>query len=397
MRLPARSTKHRISLYLCTDFPSIPGRIIFLRSFSGSRPAMIKRDNSPKVSRVPEQEIETMMKRVNKILQNTVAPSEEIALRELQHCEAYAKSITDLVDSQDSSQNRPSSHEKSPASTLLSLDEKSGNLKSLGLGKSPVNSPNRHKVIRQVSDLAYQIVTDPRIYITPKMLATYVSTQSLLGIPETIPQVFVLYAAKPIPIPSASPSKFKSPNPNKVSSAIPLVVATRALNAAIEAKDLPLCFDIINTSVCTTAFRRSKILRRALLPISGIALAPVAAYSLASQLSKYQDTMDPSTATNLAFVGILAYMGFTTTIGFVVVTTANDQMDRITWVTGTPLRERWLREDERALVDKVAGAWGFKEILKRGEEEGKDWETLREWVGMRGMVLDRVSLMEGME
>ena len=102
-------------------------------------------------------------------------------------------------------------------------------------------------------------------------------------------------------------------------------------------------------------------------------------------------------ATQIAFVGILAYVGFTATIGVVAVATANDQMDRVTWATGMPLRERWLREEERAMLDRVAVAWGFKESSKRGEEEGQYWEDLREWVGLRGMVLDRVGLMEGME
>jgi len=102
-------------------------------------------------------------------------------------------------------------------------------------------------------------------------------------------------------------------------------------------------------------------------------------------------------ATNVAFAGILAYVALTGTIGFVAVTTANDQMDRVTWATGTPLRERWLREEERAMIDRVAGAWGFKEKWRRGEEEGSDWAGLREFTGLRGMVLDRVELMEGME
>ena len=84
-------------------------------------------------------------------------------------------------------------------------------------------------------------------------------------------------------------------------------------------------------------------------------------------------------------------------IGFVAVTTANDQMDRVTWATGMPLRERWLREEERAAIDRVAGAWGFKERWKRGEEVGEEWEALREWTGLRGMILDRTELMDGME
>ena len=78
-------------------------------------------------------------------------------------------------------------------------------------------------------------------------------------------------------------------------------------------------------------------------------------------------------------------------------TTANDHMERVTWANGTPLRERWLREEERQMYDLVAAAWGFKEGWKRGEEEGEDWMALRELIGMRRMMLDRVELMEGME
>ncbi|KAK4999516.1 hypothetical protein LTR16_006973, partial [Cryomyces antarcticus] len=108
-------------------------------------------------------------------------------------------------------------------------------------------------------------------------------------------------------------------------------------------------------------------------------------------------TMDPSHATGLAFAGILTYIGATATVGAVAVTTSNDQMDRVTWATGMPLRERWIREEERAAIDRVAGAWGFADAGRRGEEEGAEWEGLREWIGVRGMVLDRVELMEGME
>ncbi len=102
-------------------------------------------------------------------------------------------------------------------------------------------------------------------------------------------------------------------------------------------------------------------------------------------------------ATGVAFAGIFTYVAATTTIGYVAITTANDQMDRVTWAIGMPLRERWLREDERGAVDRVAGAWGFKERWRRGDEEGEEWEALREWIGMRGMVLDKSELLEGME
>jgi cytochrome c oxidase assembly factor CtaG len=155
--------------------------------------------------------------------------------------------------------------------------------------------------------------------------------------------------------------------------------------------------DIIEAAYTTKAFQRAKFVRKGLLPATGLAVAPVAAYTIASQLAILQTTMDSAMATNVAFAGILAYVGFTATIGVVAVTTANDQMDRVTWAPGVPLRERWIREEERAAIDKVAGAWGFRESWRRGEEEGEDWDALREWIGQKSMMLDRVELMEGME
>jgi len=83
--------------------------------------------------------------------------------------------------------------------------------------------------------------------------------------------------------------------------------------------------------------------------------------------------------------------------GYIAITTYNDHMERVTWIPGMPLRNRWLREDERAAADKVALAWGFKERERRGEEEGEDWDLLRTWCGYRGMILDATHLMEGME
>lgn len=72
-------------------------------------------------------------------------------------------------------------------------------------------------------------------------------------------------------------------------------------------------------------------------------------------------------------------------------------MERITWVLGTPLYQRWLREEERAATEKVAKHWGHRERWRWGEEEGNEWRLLKRWAGVRGMVVDRVGLMEGME
>ncbi|MCJ1364584.1 hypothetical protein MMC16_003697 [Acarospora aff. strigata] len=285
-----------------------------------------------------------------------------------------------------------------PASALLGLDAKTP------LQNSPQSSPQhnipshyRNVAEAEISKLAHDIIKHPRVFITPAILKTYISIQTLVGLPETLPEAFALYASKPIPKANAPSAQYKSPNPHKASFAIPAFVADTALTAAIQKRDLSLALAIIDTTVCTPAFHRSKIIRKALPPLTGFALAPLAVYTLASQLSVYQESMDSAMATNVAFAGILAYVGFTATIGIVAVTTANDQMDRVTWATGMPLRERWLREEERAALDRVAGAWGFKETSRRGEEEGQEWEELREWIGRRGMILDRVSLMEGME
>lgn len=376
----------------CYHHPMIPNSNVLFRYFSTARPVVDSRHSLYRVSLIAERGLSALEDKVNKILQADAIPSEESVHSSLDSCEACAKSITKAKPP-----DSPLQVDESPASTLLSLEERQEDPGSLLSVDSQLEPSIKNKIAKQVSKIAYRLMTDPKVFITSSMLRSYVRTQSLLGFPKTIPQVFVLYASKPRPRPGRSSIRYIASNPNKVSTAIPLVTANAGLSAAIEARDLPVCFDIINTSVCTTAFCRSKIMRRTFLPFTAFALTPPAAYALASQWSTYQNTMDESIATNIAFAGILAYVYFTGTIGVVAVATANDQMDRITWADGTPLHERWLREEERALIDRVAGAWGFQDRLKRGEEEGRDWEELREWVGLRGMVLDRVSLMEGME
>ncbi|KAL9129204.1 MAG: hypothetical protein Q9175_007356 [Cornicularia normoerica] len=343
--------------------------------------------------RMAEQVLAEELKTAASVVKSDAVPSEVAVQRALKICENLARSVVEPIESPE----KPPGLEKTPTSNLLSLDEQS----RAQLVSFPTETLSRRPLedhtADSISSTAYSIVTDPKVFITPALLATYLYTQSALGRPESFPQIFDLYASKRIPQPGKMPIKYKDANSNRASSAVPLVLAHTALNAAIGAKDLPLCLSIIDTSVCTTAYRRNKILRRALLPFSGLALTPAAAYVLAAQLAHFQHSMDHQMATNMTFVGIVAYVGFTAMIGIVAIATANDQMDRITWAMGTPLRERWFREEERALVDRVALAWGFQDEHKRGEEEGGEWEALREWALMRGMILDKPELMEGME
>ncbi|MCJ1254296.1 hypothetical protein MMC24_002110 [Lignoscripta atroalba] len=348
-------------------------------------------------SLLAERKLTEVLQKVTEVLQTPGVPQEGAVLASLRACEEYAKSLVNTVEGAGSAEEQGKDG-GTPAADLLYLDEQQEHLDPSSPSTILLAASIKEKAAERISTTAYSIITSPTVFITPALLQSYVHTQSLLGRPETLPQAFTLYANKPIPRQGKSSAvQYTSPSPSKASSAVPLSTANMALSAAIEARNLPLCLDIILTTVCTPASQKSKIFRRAMLPLTGLGLAPLAAYTLASQLAVYQDSMDNATATNVAFVGILAYVGFTSTIGIVAITTANDQMVRVTWVSGMRLRERWIREEERAMIDRVACAWGFKESWRRGEEEGEDWEALKEWTGLRGMMLDRVELMEGME
>ncbi len=323
-----------------------------------------------------------------KTLSTTSVPSEDAIHTILERCKVTADSLVDPGG------QSLSDKEGSAASALLSIDEPAA---TKAAQKAHKFSGATQKYVDELSSTVYSILVHPTVFITPNLLERYVDLQSRLRKPKTFPEVFQLYASKPIPEKGSSPVKFIKQNPNKASNSVKSAVADRALQTAINTKQLVVAMDIVETTYGTKAFRRDKFVRKALLPVTGLAAAPVAAYAVASQLSTYQTTMDPSMATNVAFAGILAYVGFTTTIGVVAVTTANDQMDRVTWAQGMPLRERWIREEERAAIDKIAGAWGFRQNWRRGEEEGEEWDALKEWIGRKGMMLDRVELMEGME
>ncbi|KAJ9626537.1 hypothetical protein H2203_004170 [Taxawa tesnikishii (nom. ined.)] len=260
------------------------------------------------------------------------------------------------------------------------------------------SSITKADLLSYISDNAYAILTHDPVFVTPAILNAYVNLQSLLEQPESFPEIFYLYANKPVPKPTRTqPVTYSQPNPAKPSGAIPPATVDKALDSAIRVHDLSLALGIVDTTYCTPAYKRSKFLRSALFPTMGLVLAPPAAYTLATRFSLLQTSMDPATATNIAMAGILTYMSAVGMVGYVALTTANDQMVRVTWATGLPLWERWVREEERAAVDKIAQAWGFKSMDRWGEEEGVEWAGLKEWIGMRGMVLDRVELMEGME
>jgi hypothetical protein len=127
-----------------------------------------------------------------------------------------------------------------------------------------------------------------------------------------------------------------------------------------------------------------------------MAVTPLAIYMIAQELSVYSNFIDPFMFKIYSIMGISTYVLCTGTLGFVAMTTYNDNFVRVVWRPGMPLLDRYLREDERAAMDRIACAWGFKEEWRRGDEEGEEWEGLKELCLLRGMILDKPDLMPGM-
>lgn len=339
------------------------------------------------------------------ILKHPSVPSEKQTLVPLRMIKRLAAKAAGVNQEPTTTTATTTDETASPASDLLSLD-------STTFKRAPKEPRTGASAatIDLLSVLAYNVLKHPPVFITPKILETYVTLQYLLVRPSTLPEIFTLYGSKPVPKTQPAPTKTPSPStkstttvtyqaqsPTAIASAIPTPTASLALTTAIRAHTLPLALSIITTTFSTTAFRSSKIFRRALPAILAVPLAPIAIYTFASSLSAYQTTLPPENFTAIAFAGILTYTTAVSTIGYVALTTANDQMQRVTWATGMPLWERWVREEERAAVDRVVQAWGFREKWRWGEEEGEEWEGLKEWAGSRGMWVDRIGLMEGME
>ena len=316
-------------------------------------------------------------KLVNGILRSEKIPSEENCLKVLRKYNSAAKQILAAAGIQLTSDD-PAPNSDAILNAIKSNGEVSNTIDRTAL-------------------LALNFLKHPPVFITPTMLDSYVRTQSLLQHPYPFPEAFDLYAYKDTPVPDSRPVRYRKPNPSKVSAAIPIPLANMAVDTAIRCKDMQLSLDIITASFRTVASRRSKVLLRASPLIIGLGLTPLGAYIIASKFAKYQITVEYEAAMGAIFACIMAYVVTTSSLGLIAIATYNDQMERVTWQDGTPLRHRWLREEERAAVDRIALGFGYKDKLRRGEETGKDWEMLKEWAGMKSMIVDRVSLMEGME
>lgn len=311
-------------------------------------------------------------------------PSEQTVLAAMNGCAAMARQRRDHKEAGVPDEESPVS-----ASSLLSLDSRSRSANPEGPSAS------------QVSQMAYDILKFPTVFINPDILRAYIKTQTLLEKPDSFPEAFYLYAHKPVPKPNVSPPEYKAPKPNNIRAAIPIDIANLALSAAIRDKDLELCLDVIKTSFRTKAFWNNRIFTRIVPPVVIAAALPLMAWTIATKVVNISP--DPAAAATpeslklAIFGGSLTYFSVVWSMGMIVLSTSNDQMERVTWRLGTPLRERWMREEERAAMDRVVCAWGFSERRRRGEEEGEEWDYLKEWIGSRGCIVDKVELMDGMQ
>lgn len=314
-------------------------------------------------------------------------PEEQEVVKVLKTYQDFAKQL--LNEKVIAPKNDQSGIESTATSALLDSFNK----------KQQAAQISKEDILKNMASRSDAVIQAPTVFITQEIIQRYIALQALLGRPQQFPQVLRLYREKPVPKSTSSAPyvTFSEQNPDSPSTAVLPETADAALQGAVDLHDLPLALSVVDETYCTKSYVRSKFLRSALIPVTGAVLTPLAAYSLASRFALIQNTMDSGYATGVAMAGILTYASAVGTIGYVALTTANDQMRRVTWAQGVPLWERWVREEERAAVDRVAQAWGFKSMDKWGDEEGSDWEELKEWIGLRGMVLDKVELMEGME
>jgi hypothetical protein len=313
-------------------------------------------------------------------------PTKDVSMAALKSCLRGASELQPLLKRPQAPQGKTGS-----ASRLVSLNaERAGN----------VTRPDEALVeaVNRISYSAYTIVRHPNVELAPELLELYVQVQSLLGRPESLPAVLELYANKPRPVvKEGGEIVYVAVNPNTPSRAIEVPVAELALHTAIQARNLDASLGIVEASYRVPAFRRQKMIKHGTVPALGLSSLPFGIFGLSTAYAAYwQNTMDLTTATGIGFAGISGYFFVVGSMGLIAKFSNMDQMKRVTWTPGTPLRYRWLREEERAAYDRIALAWGFKEPWRWGEETGPEWEGFKEYLGYRQMLLDRVEFMQGM-
>ncbi|KOS16842.1 hypothetical protein ESCO_004730 [Escovopsis weberi] len=387
-----RSTTHRPAgfiCHLCAPKQSSPQPFV-LRGILPDAPAASAAHSDP-LSLASIAEDSTA-----KFLSVDGIPAKQLTAAALQSCLRAATALHPQL-------KRAEAQSLASASRLVQLGaERTGHAGHAG--SSSIPAPLAAAAAR-ISRAAYSIVAHDTVELDPAVLDAYVRIHAQIGRPESLPHVLELYATKRRPV--ARPGgpagghgaavTYAPRNPNAAARAVEPAVAEAALQTAIDARHLDAALGVIEAAYCAPAFRRQKLIKHGSAPALALASLPFGIFGLSSAYAAYwQNTMDMATATGIGVAGISGYFFVVGSLGLIAKLSNKDQMKRVTWTPGTPLRYRWLREDERAALDKVACAWGFREPWRHGEETGPEWEGLKEYMGYRGMLLDRVEFMEGM-
>lgn len=245
------------------------------------------------------------------IRQSDRTPTNEAVIAALAECQKLVESLVVLDRDQNSDSTTGEGNAVSSLLDMAETKDTSGGAK----GAQKVFPTLDPQVADSISRIATEILQDEKVFISPEALEIYTKTQTLLRRAEHFPEIFSLYANKPVPEENSSPIKYHKANPKDVNSAVPAELANMALDVAIAQKNLPLVLAIIDNTFCAPAFHRAKIFRKAGVPLAGLAGAPLACYVLATWAASFQNTMDPSTATGIAFAATLAYVGGTSSRG----------------------------------------------------------------------------------
>lgn len=271
------------------------------QSLGSPRNGQAHAQSQQKVRRLSSQDHSQVQHLADRVLKHPEVPYEAETLEALTHIDLLARQLLGL----EQTTQKLKSPDKTPASTLLSLDSQPT---APPTGKAP---PSEN--IMFLSDTAFKIVIHDRVYITPAILNTYVQIQALLSRPSTLPTVFDLYRNKPTAYlekaTSNAPTKisYRPQNPTAISTAIPNKVADLALGTAMKTKHLPTALDIISTTFRDPSNRRSKLFRRAFPPIAFFSLFPLACWQAASQFSTLQTALPAEDFTMCKLIPFSSY------------------------------------------------------------------------------------------
>ena len=261
------------------------------------------------------------------------------------------------------------------------------------------DGPAVQNAVAEISAAAFDVLSHPNTVITSEALDIFVDVHFKLGASSHLLEGLELFGSKLLPRATSAGNILYTvpPSPNGSTASIPLAVAEKAVDTAIAARDLAAAVAIVEQCYGTKAYAWAKYRRDGIKPTGVVVMLPVISYLLARLFADFQNVSSHKAAAVVAFLGIMTYFFNTGALGVLGMVGRMDHHKRVTWAPGTPLRTRWMREEQRAAYDRIACAWGFKESWRHGEEAGIEWESLKEYLLLKNMILDRVEFMEGLE